>query len=901
MKVNAPLDRLDPPLDPAQLVRIEATHRGFGYQHLYAVACLLGTQLAEADSVIVEHDEDIELVRGETHDYVQVKTRDHPLWPGDVASALERFSALRNEHSQGHRNGIARFAIVSNAAPGPTLSTQLTSPSWPADVAYVWPGDLGKSAELSLPPAWPDLTAAFEGCVGLAASVPFSALKPETLVLKLAGLVQYLATGADGHAVSGHEVSEFFEQLVTQLQHFPEVPAGYRPLAEEPPLSDDHRVRLICGVSGAGKTAWASRMAMLSPSASAYFDAGELPNAGLASSLARELAATFLSQPGIGAQGVSLPAATGIELLALVSGRVREMGLDVLVVLDNAHRVSADALRELVTAAGSIRFTLLVQPWPGLGAVEAYLGTRAETLSGWSLDTTVAAFATAGCPIDASLGRRVLALSGGVPMYTQNVAQLAVDGYSGDVMALVTDLEARLNLVETAQEAILASVFDQMSPQELVTSALLDLSEVPLDRDEVFGLAGSTGERPEALAAAVRRLGQYGVIQRLQNGEIKLHDAYRLLARGHRATMAPAVVDAARERLVDLLGRSLPSRWTVGRFGQWARLLAQTDRLGTLIDLATHEQFHQIGDPRELKSVIEAAGQSADLSSEERFWALDALAFWEYCDHQYDRIPKLVDQMAALAASDDLGSFANIELSMKQMLRASLVGDREATNSALSTGLGFAESDERIALILRYNYALALYQLGDHEDAATKALAVAVDYFDLLSLELSDMLGTNVEHVLATAPDSPTRDDDFRHAADALDLIANARRELGDRNSVIARLHAVKLYSAAQAWRSAVRVGQDAVDDLAELGQINDARSACESLLLPVVEHFEFFDLLVPVRAQYAVILAWCGEERAARDEMSRLSSYQLSDLQAAELSNQINLIEQIVRDRQTH
>lgn len=33
-------------LDSAQLVRIEAVHRGFLYQHLYAVGCLLLAQKA---------------------------------------------------------------------------------------------------------------------------------------------------------------------------------------------------------------------------------------------------------------------------------------------------------------------------------------------------------------------------------------------------------------------------------------------------------------------------------------------------------------------------------------------------------------------------------------------------------------------------------------------------------------------------------------------------------------------------------------------------------------------------------------------------------------------------------------------------------------------------------------
>lgn len=48
-------------LDPAQLVRIEAVHRGFMYQHLFAAGCLLAVQGSDLRAIRVELDEDIEL------------------------------------------------------------------------------------------------------------------------------------------------------------------------------------------------------------------------------------------------------------------------------------------------------------------------------------------------------------------------------------------------------------------------------------------------------------------------------------------------------------------------------------------------------------------------------------------------------------------------------------------------------------------------------------------------------------------------------------------------------------------------------------------------------------------------------------------------------------------------
>jgi hypothetical protein len=476
------------------------------------------------------------------------------------------------------------------------------------------------------------------------------------LVLKLAGLVQYLATGDSSHAVTAARVREFFEQLVVQLHEFPQPPAGYRPQTGEPKLFATGRVRLVIGVSGSGKTAWASYSATYSPFPAAYFDIGELPGSALASSLARELVARFLGGPTSG--GVALPAASGLELLALLSGRFRDDGLEVTVVLDNVHRVSAGTLRSLVEAAPDMRFVLLGQPWPGQAEVEAQSGITAETLGGWSLDDVAATFADAGCPVSVAAGRRVIGLTGGVPLYVNAAARLAAQSYAGDIYAFLEAVDQRRNLVPTAQEVILAETFEQLTSPARIAAALLDLSDVPLDHDEVLQLLDAAGVPSPAAAGAICELARSGAVQLNRGGGVKLHDAFRLLARDCRAAQPDAVVDAAREALAVMLQQSLPTRWTVGRFGLWIRLLPQTGRHSTLIDVATHEQFHQVGDPSEVKAALESAAGSSELSDEDRFWALDALTLWEYTEDNHWWIPDLVDQMTTIASAE-LGAQAH--------------------------------------------------------------------------------------------------------------------------------------------------------------------------------------------------------------------------------------------------
>src|SRR6516225_10071800 len=119
-----------PVLDPTQLRRIEAVHRGFLYQHLYAAGCLMLAPGAAASAVIVEADEDIEIALPNRRLYVQVKTRSEPLAQGDIGDAIERFAQLRQEHAAGKRLGAAAFAVVANVGPGPRLAERLNDSDW---------------------------------------------------------------------------------------------------------------------------------------------------------------------------------------------------------------------------------------------------------------------------------------------------------------------------------------------------------------------------------------------------------------------------------------------------------------------------------------------------------------------------------------------------------------------------------------------------------------------------------------------------------------------------------------------------------------------------------------------------------------------------------------------------
>jgi len=71
-------------LDKRQLVRVEAMHRGFLYQHLYAANCLLLAGRSGVLRVVVESNEYVEIEFVDRRIYIQVKTRKDALATDDV-------------------------------------------------------------------------------------------------------------------------------------------------------------------------------------------------------------------------------------------------------------------------------------------------------------------------------------------------------------------------------------------------------------------------------------------------------------------------------------------------------------------------------------------------------------------------------------------------------------------------------------------------------------------------------------------------------------------------------------------------------------------------------------------------------------------------------------------------
>jgi hypothetical protein len=882
-------------LDARQLSRIEATHRGYLYQHLFAAGCLLKGDPG-VQSVVVEHDEDLELLTGQRHIYAQIKTRAGTLLAGELDGFFARARDLSAAHANGARPGSAEFWLVTNAEVSGGLASRLA-----AENIALWSPHTVSRDEPLFPPPHADVPASFAWCAKAASQIALTRLSPETLVWKLAAVVAYRSAGIEGgHMIVTSELAALFELFAAQLHHFPESPAIYRAQENEPQLEGEDRALLVVSVSGAGKTAWASHSALHSGAAIVYFDAAGVPDAAVASSLLREAVAQLTTRSEMDAKDVIQPGASGMEGLRGVDFLAKRARVRPIVVMDNVQTVTAGTIRKIATALASCRLVLLGQPAPVAAELEELLGITAVTLSGWSLVTIAAEFASAHALVDPATAERVRELTGGVPRFVNNAAALTEKFYSGDAEAFCSAVESSANTTRTAQELILRESFNRLSANAQLAIALMSLARFPLSESECLDFL-SAHERfrsPAAAAGAIRELRDWGVAQRLMSGALVTHDAFVVMSAALFETLGADVKMAAKQKLAAVVEKSV-APGQVARLTVYCRLLPQIGRVEALADIASSlsEHIHEQGRSADLEMVLEDVLVSSEVAPLDKFMVADTLALWEF--HQPDKsgFVKLVRVMEQLAKEHDLGGDTPSRLAMKQMLVVSLNG--ETAGIRLYSARAFALADSpmlrRIAL---YNTATAWYMADKPEETLDITEQLISEYYDVLHLTDKQVVAVSAKALSdALGSDFDTMDE-LKRLADTLDLRARALNDIG-LQSGLCRLHAMKFYQIAHVPMSLMKVGQDVVDEL--LGMLGDpweARRVIETLLLPIVQEYRLVEYVVSVRAQFAVVLAYCGEIEPARRLIRELKAFAVSDFRRKELENQTRLIEKIALEQ---
>jgi len=875
--------RTEPPgdeflvLDERQLIRIEAVHRGFLYQHLYAAACLLLAGKAGAEHIIVERDEDIEVQLPDARIYAQVKTRQDVLNPSDISGALKRFEDIRAEHQNGLRAGDARFVIATNAPPSPALLKKIAADDWPNDVELHWPRGPGPS-DNCLPRPADNVASMAAYCSELAAKLPFGLLRPETLTWKLASMVMLASAGTpprEDHSFSREELPDLFEQLVVQMQQLPTPPPVYRAQVDEPALLSDQPVRIIAGLSGSGKTAWMAEAAVHAPLPVTYLDVGDTPGPALASAVAREVAAKMFGRSNDKLGEILLPGASGLDMVSALSIKLGEDGLHAAVVIDNSHRMPAADIEALVARGPNLRFVLLSQPGRHIAELEAGLDVHAETLNGWDEDTIAAAVRDAGCRADFGDCERLSRITGGLPFYVLNAATIAAREYGGDIRAFCADIEQQTNVVETAQQIILRRAFEGLPAVDRETIAVLSLADVALSREEASALLQAACDiDSKAATARLRALPATGALELFGNSGLKIHDAVRVLGKADVSAKGQDFEQKALGSLQRVIIGSIRTNWSLAKLGLLIRLFGLLGQARILVQFATDELFHELGVWPEIEPYLMTIAADPNGDAETRLWALDGLVFNDLREGDYEAGRERVDEMESLLRANELGDEEWMAWGMKRMLLLSELGDIDGVRAMLDQVADRLPDQPEHLRVFRYNRALALFKLGDNDTAVSEALALIDEYYRELGIRPDDVVGRNAPELRELLRKDEDLTDRLKHLADSQDLFAQALGRKSQR-STLARIHAMKFYELSQSYQSFVRVGLDLVEELVWVNDFISAREAFERNIFPILQGAGLAGRVLEARALYAVVLAYCGDHDAAANEVERLLPFE--------------------------
>lgn len=862
-------------LDGKQLQRIESVHGGFLYQHLYAVSILLSEARVGWRELSVERDEDIEVELQEQRLYIQVKKRAAKLTFGDISEVLERFTLIRALHQSNQRDRTPVCWVISNAEPGPDLVRRLQT-GWPADVHLRTPLTCSGDPTL-LPAPGSSLSQMWETCIRQAKEVPFSTLRPETLALKLAGLIQYLATGEaqQEHTLRAEELQPLLEQLITQLQALPEAVEDYRPQENEPTYQSEERVRLIKGFSGSGKTSWVGEFGTHTADPILYFDVAEMPSAAIAPALARDMAAFVIPDGSPERRKILLPGVSGIQSLRIIDRYVSQNYKRMTIVFDNAHCVASDVMVEIVRSMPTMRWVVLAQDWPGNELFVTSTGARVEVLSGWSRDTIAEESRSIGCFGSVEDFQLLHDFTGALPLFVRDASRICREAYQGNVRAYIADLASHVSIHVSSQDVIVSQVLERLSEDTRAFTSLLAIFTVPFHRDVILQVTAPALRLTRIQAAReLRMLHSWGVIRASAGGFVSLHDSFRLLTGELLSSLPGAIVANAREALYQFVW-SHKEGGGPERFRLLARLMFETRRIEGLVDLLTNtaEIVLEFGLEDEMAELLVKAADDTSLTLENRFWAEDTLAYWAINRKDIETARSRIEKNRTLLAQFTPSETIRVAALSKELLLAGLEANLTKLESVYRSVV--ASSQNAMARrIVTYNYAHSLFSLGRFAAAHNIATRLVAEYYQHLGISIRDVLFHKLYETRAKIREFDGSQDEIKRLADSLDLQASAASKL-EVAQPFAKLHAHKFFILSSSYVSAVRVGMDFVDEsLTERGDAVGARDFIEQFLIPLINDKVMVGAWVPVYCQYAVVLAFCGQYDLASKTLQELVPY---------------------------
>lgn len=850
-------------VDIAQLRRIEATHKGFLYQHFYCVACLLMVRQLGWTRMRVEVDEDLELEFNGRYVYVQVKSRSKLIQFSDIASALERFEQYRARHVPGDRVGQPEFVLALNREPAPALTTRISAGEFPQDVRFLLPGQTIPG----LPPVWVDNEEAFSWCVARAEMLPFVMVAPDVLVQNLAGAMMRMAAGLNEfarHEITAVHAAEMLEQFVQQVHEFPAPPLNYRPQDNEPSLAADASICLIVGFSGAGKTSWAAQAALANAQPRAYFDVADLPSSSVARALARELAARWLGDNPDGRQAVASVALSGTEALRQVTSYLRDQQQSHTVVVDNAHRLQIEDTRAIVAAMGNLRLVFLAQPTAELDLMSTALDVEPETLQGWGADSIGHEASAQGCTVSMATATRVRGLTAGLPLYVRSAISVATKDYNSDLDAFCDAFEGQSLSTDTRQHTLLTVVFNGLDDQSKQVLACASLSDVPLAAEEIASVVaeGFSLNRP-AIIRKLRSLRARGLLQAYGSQRSKVHDAIRPIALEFLFE-EPEAGRRARVLLLGMVETALREDHEKERFPLFIRLLIDLRDVAKLSDLGSEEAFHEGPEFPQMWPLLDEAANDLEVTAEVRFECLEALLYYRQKHGPEETVAPLLWRMEALIDGGLENDRPRLVFLQKSLFYWAFQGNEARVQDLISTAKALLPANASYRRVFTYSAALALWKVSRPASAERLLNDLVAEYFEILSINIDELMsGRDLYAARVRA------DDDYatncKHLADCFDLLARVQEQLHKAQTGPRKI-AVVLFEMTGSADSAVRVGIDLIYQHLDRGEFQQALKLVSESLPGLVRAYGLVRHTIPLRYLHAHVLGRMGQIPAAQE-----------------------------------
>ena len=892
------------PIDSNQVSRIEGVHRGFLYQHLYAVSCLLQAGPFKYRSIVVEHDEDVQVQTDSSWIYIQIKTRQaDTLPPSAVEGILDRFRALRQLHQSAQRQGAAQFFVVANKPPSENLQQEIDD-SWPSDIRYLHPNS---AKSTNVPHPWMDLPQAVSACQRLAEKVQHTPLSPTAIAWKLAAFIMFVSSGRGGgksHRIEAGELPLLLEQFTAQLHRIPSLPTMMRD-TDIPFNIEISGVSIIGGYPGSGKTTWAARMCQHSPRLTVYFDAAWAPTEQFTSSLSREVFATInprLGQQGPNKSSVFTAGRTSREsLLALSHFATQSISGRILIVVDNAH--AAQSGNEIIAAAKTCSgFDWLILGHPGeeINLIAESCETDIKLLKGWTQDSVGAELSSQDIHHTVDDIVALTTFTEGNPLFTRSLITLTQRHYDRNLSSCLVSISNGLHPSLVAQERILGPVLSHFDEQTLNTIALLSRFEFYLVTEVLIDAATSL-EIPKRQAASIfRELSEWSIIESLGQA-LRLRDAYRPLAAERLSSLPNERVRHASIKVTDFLHRKmLAQKASIEDLLLYIRLLPVVGKVKDLIGIATSDDefFIEIGVKRDAEVALGKCVDDDGIEIEERAMALDTLAFWSLHDDNLQQAEAYIDELARLVQSPKSDPERFARLVGKRLLLAGKQKHWRIAMRAANSVLKNNELDEQWHNITVYNLAVCALSCRQLHRAEPLAQDATQRYLRAAKLDLMrDLFAENPPEIAQRIKRTGVEIHVVKKLADALYLLDMVSEMRGKVRGGLLKIQAHKLYLVAEAYASAVRTGQDVVDSMIAVGDISSARALLEGSLLRVADFHSATETQLSLRSQHAVVLAYCGEIESAKEHIRAVWESYGSALQPdkqSEVMNQIELINQI-------